>query len=187
MKKVSAVFLDRDGTINEEVEYLSRLEDLRIFPFSHEAIGMINRAGMKAVVVTNQSGVARGYFDEAFLHTLHGQINKILGKKGARIDRFYYCPHHPEEGAGMYKRDCDCRKPRTGMFQKAAHELAIDLSSSYMIGDNPTDMEAAQNVGIKGVLVRTGYGENVDLSAKASYIASDILEAVKWILKDKKR
>jgi D,D-heptose 1,7-bisphosphate phosphatase len=187
MEKTSAVFLDRDGTINEEVEYLSRLEDLRIFPLCHEAIGRINKAGMKVIVVTNQSGVARGYFNEDFLHTLHGQINKMLGEGGAHIDRFYYCPHHPTEGKGTYTRDCDCRKPKTGMFLKAAREMGIDLSSSYMIGDHQKDMEAADNAGIKGVLVRTGYGKNADVSEGTVYIASDLLDAVQWILKDRER
>jgi len=187
VEKVSAVFLDRDGTINEEVGYLKRLEDLRLFPFSYEAIGLINKAGMRAVVITNQSGVARGFFDERFLEIVHNRINTILGEKGARIDSFYYCPHHPAEGSGIYTRRCDCRKPQTGMFLKAAAELNIDLSSSYMIGDNPKDMEAASNAGVMGILVRTGYGNNVAVSDKAVYIASDILDAVKWILKDPKR
>lgn len=187
MKKVSAVFLDRDGTINEEVGYLSRLEDLRIFPFCYEAVGMINRAGMRAVVITNQSGVARGFFDEKFLEIVHSRINKMFKEKGAYIDRFYYCPHHPTEGNGIYTRQCDCRKPDTGMFRKAAAELNIDLSSSYMVGDNSKDIEAAHNAGVKGILVRTGYGKNVDIPERAVYTASDILDAVKWILKEQKR
>jgi len=187
VEKVRAVFLDRDGTINEEVGYLSRLEDLRIFPFSYEAIGLINRAGMRTVVITNQSGVARGFFDEKFLEIVHNRMNKLLGENNAYIDRFYYCPHHPNEGEGTYTRQCDCRKPKTGMFQKAAAELNIDLATSYMVGDNPKDIEAAHNAGVKGILVRTGYGKNIDVLEKAVYVASDILDAVKWILKDQKR
>ena len=187
MKRVNAVFLDRDGTINEEVEYLSRLEDLRLFPNTGEAIGLINRSGMKAVVVTNQSGVARGFFDEAFLELLHDRISDMLAEKGAHIDRFYYCPHHPTEGRGKYRRDCYCRKPKPGMFQEAARDLHIDLASSYMIGDNQTDMEAALNAGVRGILVRTGYGKTADRPEHASYRASDILDAVQWILRDQGR
>ena len=187
MEKVSAVFLDRDGTINEEVGYLNRLEDLRLFTFNYEAIGLINKAGMRAVVISNQSGVARGFFDEKFLEIVHNRINKMLGENGACIDRFYYCPHHPTEGNGIFTRQCDCRKPKTGMFLKAAAELNIDLSSSYMIGDNPKDIEAASGASVVGILVRTGYGKNVDVLDKAVYIASDILDAVKWIMRDQKQ
>jgi len=185
--RVSAVFLDRDGTINEEVEYLSRMEDLRLFPNTHEAIGLINRSGMQAVVITNQSGVARGFFDEVFLKRLHDRINDMLAARGAHIDRFYFCPHHPTEGRGKYRRDCDCRKPKAGMFHKAARDLHIDLASSYMIGDNHTDMEAAHNAGVRGILVRTGYGKTVDISQQAVYRAGDMLDAVQWILRDKRR
>lgn len=187
MKKDRAVFLDRDGTINEEVGYLSRIEQLKLFPATFEAIRMINESGMKAVVITNQSGIARGFFNEDFIDTVHNLINEMLREKDAFIDRFYYCPHHPTEGNGAYKTDCDCRKPEPGMLLKAAEEMDIDLSRSYMVGDMPKDIQAAMRAGVKGILVRTGYGENVISAGRPVYIAQDILDAVKWIMKDRNK
>jgi D-glycero-D-manno-heptose 1,7-bisphosphate phosphatase len=185
MKKQVAVFLDRDGTINEEVGYLKSLDELSIFPFTASAVGMIHGAGMKAVVVSNQSGVARGFFNEDFVETVHEKINAILSEEGAFIDRFYYCPHHPTEGTGRYLRDCHCRKPKVGMLLQASEELGIDLSRSYMVGDTERDMEAARNAGVTGVLVRTGYGREVGETEGATYAARDLLDAVNWILKDR--
>lgn len=186
--KNSAVFLDRDGTINEEVKYLSRLEQLDLFPFTFEAIRMINESGMKAVVITNQSGVARGFFKETFLDTVHARINELLGEKGAHIDRFYYCPHHPIYGNGPYKVDCDCRKPKPGLIMKAMEDLQIDLSRSYIIGDMIKDLQAGHNAGVKkAILVKTGYGEDVVEAGIATYVADNILDAVKWIMKDREQ
>ncbi|MEA2013893.1 MAG: D-glycero-beta-D-manno-heptose 1,7-bisphosphate 7-phosphatase [Thermodesulfobacteriota bacterium] len=187
MKKNKAVFLDRDGTINEEVSYLDSLEQLRIFPAAFDAVRMINEAGMKAVVITNQSGVARGLFDEDFVNAAHTRINEMLQKKGSFIDRFYYCPHHPTEGGGVYKTDCDCRKPEPGMILMAAEEMDIDLSKSYMVGDMPKDIEAARAAGVKGILVRTEYGEKGTYAGSPVYVARDILDAVNWIMKDQKK
>ncbi|MBW2649288.1 MAG: D-glycero-beta-D-manno-heptose 1,7-bisphosphate 7-phosphatase [Deltaproteobacteria bacterium] len=187
MKKNRAVFLDRDGTINEEMGYLDSLEKLRIFPATFDAVRMINEAGMKVVVVTNQSGVARGFFDEDFVNSVHARINEILREKGAFIDRFYYCPHHPTEGVGRYRISCDCRKPAPGMLIRASEELDIDLPSSYVVGDMEKDVEVANNVGARGILVRTGYGKNVVTSdIKPAFIAEDILAAAEWIMKDQK-
>lgn len=182
MKKNRAVFLDRDGTINEEVGYLKSFDELKLFPFTAEAVEKIKKEGMKAVVVSNQSGVARGFFDEDFVRAIHDRINAMLAREGAEIDRFYFCPHHPTEGVGEYLRDCHCRKPKTGMLMKASEDLAIDLSRSYMIGDSERDMETARNAGVAGILVRTGYGKEVGNTHGASYIADDLLDAVNWIL-----
>jgi len=179
--------MDRDGTINEEVGYLSRLEQLKLFPATFEAIRMINESGMKAVVVTNQSGVARGFFDEDFVNAIHARINEMLQKKGAFIDRFYYCPHHPVEGRNAYHISCSCRKPEPGMLLKAAQEMNIDLSSSYMIGDMAKDIEAGIRAGAKSILVKTGHEEDVMYSDRADYIAEDIMGAVKWIMKDRNK
>jgi len=197
MKKNAAVFLDRDGTINEEVGYLSRLEQIKLFPATFEAIRMINESGMKAVVVTNQSGVARGFFDEDFIDTVHNRINEMLREKDAFIDRFYYCPHHPTEGNDHYLQSCNCRKPKPGMLIKASEELDIDLSRSYMVGDAAKDIELAESVGAKGILVKTGYGKKVissDLPVparqtgiKPSYIAEDILDAINWIMRNREK
>lgn len=184
-KKNSAVFLDRDGTINEEVGYLSRLDQLKLIPGTPEAIRLINEAGMMTVVVTNQSGVARGYFTEDFVETVHERINAMLQEKGARIDRFYFCPHHPVYGNGPYKIACSCRKPESGLFLRASEELDIDLARSYVVGDMLKDIDAGKRVGTRGVLVRTGYGQNISQTDKPVYIAEDVLDAVQWILQDR--
>ncbi len=186
MKKSNrAVFLDRDGTINEEVGYLDSLDRLVIFPAAFDAVRMLNEAGFKVVVVTNQSGVARGFFDEDFVDTVHARMDEIFREKGAIIDRFYYCPHHPTEGIDRYRILCDCRKPAPGMLIKASEELCIDLAGSYVVGDMAKDIILANNVGAGGILVRTGYGNNVDASdIKPVYVARDILDAANWIIKD---
>jgi len=185
--KHAAVFLDRDGTINEEVSFLSRMEQLKLFPQTSEAIRLVNAAGMKAVVVTNQSGIARGYFTEAFVRSVHERINELLRADGAFIDGFYVCPHHPVYGNGIYKQDCGCRKPKPGLLLQAASEMDIDLSRSYMVGDMLKDIEAGKRAGAKGVLVRTGYGVNIVRTDMPAFIAEDVLEAVQWILRDRER
>jgi histidinol-phosphate phosphatase family protein len=183
----AAVFLDRDGTINEEVGYLDRIDKLRLIPGAAEAIRLLNAAGLKVVVVTNQSGVARGLFTEAFVVEVHRTLAERLERQGARIDRFDYCPHHPTEGSARYRRACPCRKPEPGMLLKAAAALAIDLGRSYVVGDTPRDLETARRVGARGILVRTGYGaehlETVSAGGTdAAHIADDLLAAVRWIL-----
>jgi len=186
MKKQTAVFLDRDGTINEEVGYLDSLGKLNIFPETYEAVRLINKQGMKAVVITNQSGIARGYFDEAFVEMVHARIQELLREQKAFIDRFYYCPHHATAGTGIYRIVCQCRKPEAGLLIRAAEELDIDLTSSYMVGDMTKDVEAARKVGAKGILVRTGYGnEHSTSQVQPDYIAVNILDAVRWIMKDR--
>ena len=192
MGKNTAVFLDRDGTIVEEVEYLDSLEKLIIFPNTPEAIMMINESGMRAVVVTNQSGVARGYFSEDFVRTVHRHIEQMLREKGVFIDGFYYCPHHPTEGKGEYLASCECRKPEPGMLIRAAEEMNIDLARSYVVGDTEKDIILADKVGARGILVRTGYGsetekEIIGREIIPAYIADDILAAVRWIIEDRKR
>ena len=172
MEKHRAVFMDRDGTINEEVAY--------------EAVRLINESGMKAIVITNQSGVGRGFFSEEFIHTVHRRINELLKEGNAFIDHFYYCPHHPLYGKGTYKISCDCRKPKPGLLLRAAEAFQIDLAGSYMIGDMIKDLQAGHNAGIvKTILVKTGYGQNVVHAGTATYIAKDILDAVTWIMKDR--
>ncbi|MBN2397225.1 MAG: D-glycero-beta-D-manno-heptose 1,7-bisphosphate 7-phosphatase [Deltaproteobacteria bacterium] len=187
-RKDGAVFLDRDGTINEEVGYLDSLNKLRIFPAAFEAVRMINESGMRVVVVTNQSGVARGLFDEAFVERVHQQVRKRFREQGAVIDRFYYCPHHPTEGIGRYRLACGCRKPEPGMLLRASQDLGIDLSASYVVGDTARDIELAHRCGSTGILVRTGYGMDEALSGvNPAYIADDILDAARWILEDRGR
>lgn len=194
MKKNIAVFLDRDGTINEEVGYLDSLDKLKIISGAYEAIRLINESGMKAVVISNQAGVARGLFTEDFVQITNEHLQTALRQKGAYIDNFYYCPHHPTEGIGIYLQQCNCRKPAPGMLLQAAQDLNIDLTRSYFVGDTFRDMEAAKKAGVKGVLVKTGYGQDFlqddgpdrgTAEAKPDFIAANILEAVKWILKDR--
>ena len=185
-KKNGAVFMDRDGTINEEVGYLSRMDELKLYPGSAEAIRLINESGMKAVVVTNQSGIARGYITEDFVRSVHERINEWLRADGAHIDGFYVCPHHPVYGNGIYKQDCNCRKPKPGLLLQAAAEMNIDLTRSYMIGDMLKDIAAGKKAGARGILVKTGYGSNIVRTDMPAYIAADILDAVHWIMKDRK-
>lgn len=183
--KNAAVFLDRDGTINEEVGYLDSMDKLSIFPAAFDAVRIINEAGMKVVVVTNQSGVARGFFDEAFVKDIHERMKKLFLERDAVIDRFYYCPHHPTEGGGSYRTVCDCRKPKPGMLLKASAELGIDLSVSYVVGDTTRDIELARRCEATGILVRTGYGKDMAVSEiKPAYVADDILAAARWIVED---
>jgi D,D-heptose 1,7-bisphosphate phosphatase len=195
MKKAAAVFLDRDGVINEEVGYIDSLEKLKIIPCAFEAIRLINASDMKAVVISNQSGVARGFFTEEFVRQTHDHLQAMLREHAVSLDRFYYCPHHPTEGAALYRQICDCRKPAPGMFLRAAKDLNIDLQSSYMVGDRLLDMEAAQTVGVTGVLVKTGHhrdglqddgSDRLTEENKPDFIAADMLEAVQWILRDRK-
>lgn len=193
MKKNPAIFLDRDGVINKEVGYLDSLDKLMIFPSTFEAVRLINLSGFKAVVVTNQAGVAKGLFTEAFVRETHEYLQAALKQKNAAIDAFYYCPHHPTEGSPRYRRICDCRKPAPGLFLQAANDMDIDLSASFMIGDRYRDIEAAHRAGAKGVLVKTGYGTDMLENAgpdqetpqgKPEFIAEDILQAVHWILRN---
>ncbi len=152
------IFLDRDGTLNEEVNYLHRKEDLRLLPGVAQAIRMWREQGYKIVVVTNQAGVARGYYQEADVEALHEYMNNLLRQEGAGIDHFFYCPHHPEHGIGKYKTACRCRKPDVGLFLMAEKFYQVDKAHSWMIGDKLIDVEAGRNYGVRTVLAGTGYG-----------------------------
>jgi D-glycero-D-manno-heptose 1,7-bisphosphate phosphatase len=182
-----AVFMDRDGTICEEVGYLDSIERFRLIPRSGAAIRLLNHRGFKAVVVTNQSGVARGYFSEVRLQELHAELSRQLREEGAFLDGIYYCPHHPTEGQEPYRKICDCRKPAAGLLMKAAEDLDLDLTLSYAVGDRLADLECGYRAGAKGVLVLTGYGKEELASQKEkwetqpSFIAGDLYEAVRWI------
>lgn len=158
LTQVPVIFLDRDGTINNEQEYLYKPEDLVLLPTVAAALKLFREQGYKIVVITNQAGVARGYFTEADVERLHQHLNKVLAKEQTHIDGFYYCPHHPEHGMGDYKVNCDCRKPGTGMFEMAAKDFKIDKNRSWMIGDKLLDVQAGKAFGLKTVLVATGYG-----------------------------
>jgi len=153
-----AIFLDRDGTLSHEVGYVNHPSRFRLFPFAVDAVRLINRSGFLAVVVTNQAGVARGYFPESLIEEVHASLREAMAAGGARLDGVYYCPHHPSAGEPPYRRDCDCRKPRPGLIRRAEAELSIDLERSWVVGDRPADLELAWSVGARGALVRTGYG-----------------------------
>ena len=183
-----ALFLDRDGVLIEEVEYLARPEQVRLIPGAAAAIRKVNDAGWRVVVVSNQSGVARGLFPESLLPEIHRVIaDRLLAEAGARVDRFYYCPHHPTEGQGGYRIDCDCRKPKPGMLLKAAAELGIDLARSCMVGDRATDLQAGAAAGCRTILVRTGYGHSAGLAGPdpklhLEAVVLSVVEAVEFAL-----
>jgi D-glycero-D-manno-heptose 1,7-bisphosphate phosphatase len=183
-----AVFLDRDGTVNEEVGYLRDLADLRLIRGAGEAIRRLNDAGLKVVLVTNQSGVARGYFPESLVHEAHARLEQMLRIEGARIDAIYYCPHHPTAGKSSYTMVCDCRKPGTGLIDRAARDLAIDVKQSYVVGDKWSDVELGQRAGAHSILVRTGFASDDPGNIRPPHIsdpdliAHTITEAADWII-----
>jgi histidinol-phosphate phosphatase family protein len=180
-----AFFLDRDGVLNDEKNFISRPEDLEIYEYTPEAIRRLNEAGYLSVVVTNQSAIARNLCTVEDVETIHRKLETELGAKGAWLDAIYYCPHHPDKGFPeenpLYKVDCDCRKPKTGMFQKAAEKFNIDLSGSVMIGDSERDIQAGKNAGCLTVGVRTGYGIR-KTTVMPDYFFENLKEAVDFIL-----
>lgn len=180
----AAVFLDRDGTINIEKDYLYRTSDFEFITGAPEAIARLKQAGFLVIVVTNQSGVARGYFEESDVHLLHDFMQRELARFDCAIDAFYLCPHHPEHGQGAYKVDCACRKGQPGMLLQAAAEHGIDLSRSFMVGDKLADVEAGRAAGCRSILVRTGYGETEagKLAASDAVIVNDLAQAAAYIL-----
>lgn len=182
-----AVFLDRDGTICEDVGYLDSVEGMRLIPRAGAAIKLLNERGFKTVVVTNQSGVAKGFFSEWRLMELHVEMVRQLKEEGAHIDRIYYCPHHPTEGNDPYLQVCNCRKPACGLLFQAATDLRLNLRASYMIGDHYSDVECGHRVGAQGILVLTGHGagamaQRENWLTPPSFIAADLYLAVDWIL-----
>ena len=181
-----AVFLDRDGTVIEEVGYLNRLDRVALFPWSVDAVRVLNEAGFLVIVVTNQAGVARGYFDEALVNDAHALIESRLNAGRARIDAYYYCPHHPDGAVEAYRVACDCRKPQAGMLLRAAREHDIDLARSFVVGDRWLDIRMGQAAGAKTVLVRTGYGLEEEAQPDgvvADLVADDLMEASAWIIR----
>jgi len=187
-----AVFLDRDGTINEEVGYLRDLDNLRLISGAAAAIKRFHEAGLKVVLVTNQSGVARGYFPESLVHDAHERLDQMLRKEGARIDAVYYCPHHPTAGNSRYTMVCDCRKPGTGLIDQAARDLDIDVKRSYVVGDKWSDVELGQRAGAHSILVQSGFAPDDPGNVRAEqvsdpdFIAQTILEAADWIVRQVK-
>lgn len=183
-----AVFLDRDGTLIEEVGYLDRPERVALYPWSIDAIRAFNRAGVRVVLVSNQSGVARGFFTEDVVRAVHDHLAALLGAGHAYIDAYYYCPHHPDGKVAEYARKCDCRKPGPGLVERAQRELGVDPARSFTVGDRWLDIGLARTVGARGILVRTGYGVTEEgrppdgLAADA--VVDNLIGAASWILKE---
>ncbi|MBI3932483.1 MAG: HAD family hydrolase [Acidobacteria bacterium] len=180
--------MDRDGTLSHEVGYVNHPSRFRLYPWSVDAVRLVNRGGYLAVVVTNQAGVARGYFPESVIHEVHGVLKAAMDAGGARLDGVYYCPHHPSVGEPPYRLDCDCRKPRPGLLKRAAAELGIDMARSWVVGDRLGDLELAWSVGAKGAMVKSGYGLG-EMTYHAprwarppDLVADHLLEAVERIL-----
>jgi D-glycero-D-manno-heptose 1,7-bisphosphate phosphatase len=188
-----AIFLDRDGTLAHEVGYVNHVSRFRLFPFAVDAVRAINRSGWAAVLVTNQAGVARGYFPETLIHEVHARLRAELAAGDAHLDAVYYCPHHPSVGEPPYRLDCDCRKPRPGLLERAERELGVDLGRSWVVGDREADLKLAWSVGARAAFVRTGYGRGELEQHAASWqrapdlVAEHALEAVSRILGEEAR
>lgn len=181
MGKKFAVFIDRDGTINLDVDNLSKIENLIIFPKVPEAIALLNKFHIPAIVITNQPVIARGLLDEKGIEEINNEINRRIGKVGARIDRFYFCPHHPRANLKKYRVICDCRKPGIGMYKQAAQDYNIDVTKSYCIGDSFRDIQAGKTIGATTIGVASGQTDF--RNSKPDYKVPDLNEAVKLLLK----
>lgn len=183
-----AVFLDRDGTINEQMGYINHISRFQLLPGVAAAIKQLNEANIPVVVVTNQSGLARGYFPEDLLVAVHEKMTQLLAEQGAHVDSIYICPHHPEAQKEQYRLDCNCRKPKTGLFLQAAAEMGLDLSRSFVIGDRWSDLKSAVACHATPVLVLTGYGRGdaqyigPGQEVQPSFVGVDLAAAVQWIL-----
>lgn|SRR3989338_10439999 len=173
-----AVFLDRDGVINREVDILRSVKQLRLLPMAAQAIKKINNLGFLAVIVTNQPVIARGWLTEKKVDEIHAVLAKRLKMGGAKLDAIYYCPHHPNANLKKYRMECSCRKPNTGLIKKAAKELNINLKKSFMVGDRTADILAGKRVGLKTILVKTGYaGNDGKYEVMPDFTARNLLEA----------
>ena len=180
------VFLDRDGTLNRDVPYCSKPEDFELLPTVAEGVRLLNQYGFKTAIVTNQSGIGRGYFTEETLHRIHQKLRGELAKAGAFVDAIYFCPHHPDDR-------CLCRKPNAGLLHKAASELRIDLASSYIIGDKLLDIAAAEKTGCKTVLVPSSEPETdlfkngQAMVAKIDYVCHTFYNGAAWIVSQQEK
>lgn len=191
MKK-RAVFLDRDGTINKDVGFPDSFDLIEIYPYSFEAVRKINEAGLLAVIVTNQSGIGRGLIREKNLHLIHQKLTEAFAGQNVHFDGIYYCPHYLPSADSQYNKDCPCRKPNPGMALQAAQDLNIDIKKSYMVGDKVEDILFGLNIQANPILVLTGFGQKSLLKLeergiKPAYVASDLLDAVNWILMREKK
>ena len=188
MIKYDAIFLDRDGTINEQMGYINHTCRFQLLPGAAEAIKKLNDADIPVVVISNQSGLARGYFPEELLVAVHEKMNRLLAETDAHVDGIYYCPHHPEAKEERFRAACNCRKPKPGLVLQASEEMKLDPKRSYVVGDRWSDIKTAANCGATSILVRTGYGRGDEQyigpqqEIQPDFKADDLLEAVTWIL-----
>ncbi len=185
-----AVFVDRDGTMLDELGYVTPASEVRIYPFTAKAITRLADAGLPVIVITNQGGIALGMYDHAFVDATHEKLAETLAQEGARVTRWYYCPHHPEGTVPEFTRTCECRKPGTGLLEAAARDLDLDLPASWVVGDQWRDIELAHRVGAKSVLVRTGYGAGLEKGwpadvAPPTTVCDDLLAAADYIIEDR--
>ncbi len=184
----AAVFLDRDGTINEQMGYINHICRFHLLAGVGDAIKKLNDADIPVVVISNQSGLARGYFPEELLIAVHEKMNRLLADEGAHVDGIYYCPHHPEAKEERFRANCNCRKPKAGLVYQASEEMGLDPETSYVIGDRWSDIKTAANCGATSILVRTGYGRGDEQyigpqqEIQPDFRAEDLSEAVDWIL-----
>jgi D-glycero-D-manno-heptose 1,7-bisphosphate phosphatase len=185
-----AVFLDRDGTISEEAGYINHIDRFHLYPCAAGAIRRLNDAGWYAILTTNQSGIARGYFPEALTNQIHENLQAELASAGAHLDAIYYCPHLAGGTMPEYGKSCECRKPKIGMLLKAAENFQLDLPSCFVVGDRYADIETAYNAGARGILVLSGYGKGEQQymghtwQRQPAHIAPDVSAAVDWILRN---
>jgi D-glycero-D-manno-heptose 1,7-bisphosphate phosphatase len=179
------VFVDRDGTLIREVGYLTRLEQIEILPRAPAALRLLRQQGLKVAVITNQSAVARGLLSELELEQIHQELKRQLATYGAFLDGIYYCPHHPTEGSGRYRISCDCRKPNAGLARQAAAELNLDITRSYVVGDQLRDMEFAARMGAKGLFIQGEKSESgLEGSDSGGVRVKELWEAAQWIVQD---
>ena len=183
----AGVFLDRDGTVNEEVDFLTDPGQLRLIPGAGAAVRSLNRRNLPVCIISNQSGVARGFLTEGDLGPIHARLREALAAEGAAVDRIYYCPHHPTEGIAPYRTACECRKPAPGMVLQGARELGLDPRRSFVVGDRIVDVQAGKAVGARTILVLTGYGTRSVEECRAAgvqpdHVAPSLSGAVDFIL-----
>ncbi|SPD76503.1 D-glycero-alpha-D-manno-heptose-1, 7-bisphosphate 7-phosphatase [uncultured Desulfobacterium sp.] len=186
-----AVFIDRDGTINEQMGYINHLSRFVMFPWSAEAIRSLNRHQYLAIVVSNQSGVARGYYPIDLVEEVHDHMRGLLAKEDAFVDAVFFCPHYPKGNVEEYSIECNCRKPGTGQIEAACNAFDIDMDNSFVVGDRYSDIELAKRSGLKSALVMTGYGLGdinyvfPRLSFRPDHVAKNLLQAVQWVIEQK--
>jgi len=184
------VFIDRDGTLTEEVGYINHPSRLRLYPWSAQAIKALNQNDLRTIVVTNQAGIARGYFTEDLVTQVHEKLRAEMSREGACLDAIYYCPHHPSVGEAPYRQDCNCRKPKPGMLYRAVQELGVDLRRSFVVGDRYGDVELAHNAGARSIFVLCGYGlgeyeyQRQNWRVQPDWIAQNLLEATEIIFRE---